>query len=263
MKIFRGKYFFVLLLLAGMLIAINLFNFSNAIKNSFYSFSLRAEKTFWSAGDNISDFLAGFFNASGLRKDLERIALENLQLTRRIAELSQIREENLELREVLGLGLEKEFELSKADVVGKDGFGDSVLLNKGRKDGIDKGLPVITSQKVLVGKIGEVYDDFSEVVLITDQDFSFDAKIFEKDIYGLIKGEGGENISFRLIPKDKNVSSGDLVTTSDLGGIFPKGLLVGKVGVVQKSDIETFQTAACRPLFKTAELKSIFIIKDF
>jgi rod shape-determining protein MreC len=263
MKVLKLKYFLAAVLLAGALIATNLFGFSGAIKNFFYSFSSGSEEVIWSAGNEVSDFLAGFLNAKGLKRDLERTVSDNLQLTQKIVGLYQVKEENLELRKALDLGLEKEFELETADVIGKDGFRDSLLLNKGQKDGIPKGLPVITAQKVLVGRVGEVYPDFSEVTLITSKELSFDAKIFEKDIYGLIKGNGGEKISLQLVPKDKDIAVEDLVITSDLGGIFPKGLLVGRIEKIQKSDIETFQTAVCQPLFEVGELKSVLIIKDF
>jgi len=122
-------------------------------------------------------------------------------------------------------------------------------------------LPVITSQKVLVGKVGEAYDNFSEVILIYNKESSFDAKIQDKNVSGLIKGKGNLQLLLDLIPLDKEISAGDIVVTSALSGDFPEGILVGKVKSVKKNELEPFQQAEIIPSFDFKEIDQLFIIQ--
>jgi rod shape-determining protein MreC len=129
-----------------------------------------------------------------------------------------------------------------------------------------------------LGKIGQVYDRFSEVILISNKESSFGAKILvgesEEDksssspfaearvIDGIVKGKGSFNLYFDLIPREKEISERELVITSVLGGIYPQGLLVGEIKTIRKSDIEPFQTAEITPLFNVKNLDYLFIITD-
>jgi rod shape-determining protein MreC len=257
------KTILVFVLVTAVFLVLNLTSFGKEVKNFFYSLSLPVQKTFWQAGDKISDFFAGSFRAEDLRKETESLRTQNLYLYNQIVALRELKEENRILKEALDIGLAEDFELALAWVISKDVSEDSVLINRGSKDGIAEGMPAVTSQKVLLGRVGQVYDDFSEVILITNKESSFDAKISEKDISGLVKGKGGSGIEFSLLPKEAEVLNGDLVVTTALGGIFPKGILVGKVKEIEKSDIDPFQTAVIKPGFDWSYLDNLFIITEF
>ena len=248
-------------LLLVLLVVFNFTGFSTNIKNFFFSLSSPVQKSFWQGGKNVSDFLAGVFNAGALKKETEGLRLENQELLARIAVLSELEKENEVLRQALGLGLEKEPELILARVMNKDISQDSVLINKGEKDGVAEGMTVITGQKVLVGRVGSVYDRFSEVVLISNKDSSFGASIVERDIDGIIRGKGSSNLSLDLIPREKEIFDNDVVITSALGGIYPHGLLVGQVKTIKKSDVDPFQSADIRPAFEVNSLDYLFIIQ--
>lgn len=253
--------FFVLIILV--FVAINLTGFSSHIKNFFFNLSSSSQKALWEAGENVSDFFGGILNSSYLEKKVRELELENQRLTGKIVSLEELGKENVSLREALEIGLEKDFQLEISQIINKDIFQDSLLIDRGAKDGISEGLPVITSEKVLLGRIGEVYRDFSEVVLISQKDSSFDAMVSEKDIFGAIRGEGGMGLLFDLIPQDRKISEGDIVVTAALGGIYPKGLLVGEIKEVKKSDVGAFQKAEVMPSFDLKSLERVFIIKDF
>jgi len=250
-------------LLIILFLVLNLTNFSDKTKNFFYSISSPIQKTLWQAGDNVSDFFSGIFNAQELKKEKDEIFLQNLELIAQISALKELEKENKDLREALSLGLEKDFQLVLSQVINKDISQDSLLINKGSEDGIVPGLSVITSQKTLLGQIGKVYKDFSEVVLITSKESSFDAKITEKEIYGVVKGEGNLKASLSLLPKEEDISEGETIVTSALGGIFPPKLLVGRIKEIKKTDIESFQTAELTLGFDLGELENLFIITNF
>jgi rod shape-determining protein MreC len=234
--------------------------FQKEIKNFFYFISLPIQKAFWRVGERASDFFEGILKNQELKKENEKLKFENQKLLAKVALLKDLKKENQFLREALNLGLEKEFKLILAEIISKDISEDLILINKGSEDKILEGMAVITSQKVLVGKIKEVFKNFSKVQLISHQKTSFDVEILEKDIKGVVKGKGNFNLFLDLIPLQKEISKEDIIVTSVLGGIFPKGLLVGKIREVQKSDIEPFQKAKIEPFFEIGEIEKVFII---
>jgi len=262
----------ILVLLIVFFAVLNLTNLSRGIKNSFYSASMPIEKKLWRAGDSVSDFFAGIFAMKDLKKEVDELRLKNQELFAEIVALNEIKKENETLRAALSIGLEKEFQLTLAQVVSKDISKDSILIDKGLKNGITKNLPVITSQKILLGRIGEVYEDFSEVILVSSQESSFDVKVIspsvlpeedETSVYGVAKGKGNLEIYLDLIPKDKEISEGDFIVTAALGGIFPPGLLAGIIKKIKKSDAEPFQTAEVSSAFNLGELDKLFVITNF
>jgi rod shape-determining protein MreC len=257
----KNKKIAVILLIFFVLLAVfNLTGWSKNVKDFFFYLSSPVQKTLWQGGKNVSDFLAGIFNASALKKETEGLRLENQQLVSQIAVLSGLAKENEVLRQALDLDLAKESGLILARTVSKDISQDAILINKGERDGLVQGMAVITGQKVLLGRVGSVYDKFAQVILISDQDSSFGAKILGKDIDVLAKGKGNGGLSLDLIPKDKEVLEDDLVVSSVLGGVYPQDLIVGQVIRVKKTDVDTFQSAEIKLAFEIKNLDYLFVL---
>ena len=253
----------IVVLLIAVFIILNLTDFSKEIKNLIFLISQPIQKTFWKMGDEISDFFEMISEMRNLKKEDEELKLKIQELIAENVALKELKKENEILRTALELGLQEEFKLEICQVIGKDISSDTILINEGFKDGLTKDLPVITQQKILVGRISEVYKNFSKVQLITQKDTSFDAKILDTEISGLIKGEGNLRFFLDLIPQEKEIKKGDVVITTVLGGIFPRGLLVGEIEKVIKSDIEPWQQAKVKPAFNIEGLETLFIITEF
>ena len=245
------------------ILILNLSPFSKSVKGFFYSLSEPVQVWLWEKGIKTSAFFQGFLRADNLTKENMLLKSENQKLLSQNIELEKLKKENELLRIALGLGLEKEFELVLAQVIAKDTGKDYLVINKGFQHGMEFGFPVITESKVLIGKIIETYENFSKIELLTAENSSFDIEIFKKEIYSLAKGNGNFKIILDLIPKEESIEIGDKVITSALGGNFPKGLLVGEIQNIEKSDVAAFQQAQVKPDFEIRDLKDIFIIKDF
>lgn len=255
------KFIALSILLAIFVVVLNLTGFSKNIKNFFFLISSPIQKSFWQAGKNVSVFFAGILEVRILKKELDDLHLKNQELLSRVVATMELKRENEVLRKALGLGLEKEFQLMLARIISKDISQDSILINQGKKDGVLETLPVITGQKVLLGRIGQVYDNFSEVILISNKKSSFDAKISDSEIYGVVRGEGNFKIYLDLIPKDEAIfEQGDVIITSALGGVYPQALLVGEIKTISKSDTDPFQKAEITPFFDIKDLDYLFII---
>lgn len=259
----RFKIGLLLVLLIVFFLVLNLTSADKTVKNFFYSISSSIQKTLWRAGGAVSDFFETISETKNLKKENEELALKIQALLSENIQLKELRKENEILREALGVGLEKDFRLVFAEIIGKDISQDSLLIDKGSKDGIYKNSPVITQQKTLIGKISEVYENFSKVMLISDKESSFDAKISDGEIYGIVKGKGNLELFLDLIPKDKEIKEGDFIITTPLGGVFPGGLLAGEIKKVKKSDVEPFQQAEIKSAVDVREVESLFVITEF
>lgn len=237
--------------------------YQSSIRNFFYLISEPIQKPLWATSHKITNFLQAVVFSKKNQQENEELRLLIQELLAKTANLDELEAENKTLRKALQIDLRKEFTLVLAQVTGKNAAQDSLIINKGAKDLVQNNLPVITQQKVLVGKITEVFENFSRVQLISSRNNSFDGKILGSGVQGLVKGSGNLKISFDLVPQYEEIKEGELLTTTALGGIFPSGLLVGHVKSVKKSDIEPFQQIEIQPAFDIKQLNHLFIITNF
>ena len=257
------KFGIVLIFTAILFLVLNLTNFSKDVKNFFYLISSPIQEFFRGGGDSASCFLCSILEKEDLQKENEELKLKIQELLTEKANLEELKKENQALREALDLGLKEEFKLVLADFVSKDFDDDLISINKGSEEGISEGFPVITQQKNLVGRVVEVYDNFSKVMLISHKNSSFDANITGTEIYGVVKGKGDFKVNLELIPREEEIKKDDLLVTTTLEGIFPKGLLVGQVKEFKKTDVDPFQQAEINLFFNIKNLNYLFVITEF
>jgi len=244
------------------ILVLNLSPFSKSVKGFFYSLSEPIQVWLWEKGIKTSAFFQGFLKADDLTKENMFLKSENQKLLGQNIEFEQLKKENESLRIALGLGIEQEFSLEIAQIIAKEMFNDYLVINKGFNDGIRIGFPVITENKVLVGRISELYENISEVELLSSKKSSFDIEILKKEIYSLAKGSGDFKIILDFILKEENIEIGDKVISSVIGGNFPGGLLIGEIQDIEKSDTVAFQQAQVKPSFNINDFKTLFIIID-
>ncbi len=268
MKISSKKKKILIWVFIGILVIVLLNFFQKETRSFFYSISSPVQKVLFEAGSKTSDFLESIIRAGDLKNETNGFKLKNQELLSQVVALEDLKKENKILREALEIELQKDFKLVLSQIVGKDISQDFILINKGSKDDIFEGMPAVTQQRVLVGKISEVYENFSKVMLISNKDSSFNAKISasgkeEDNISGVVRGKGNSKVLFDLVPREDDIFEGDVVVTSALGRTFPKGLLVGKIKTIKKIDVEQFQQAEIEPFFDISDTENIFIILDF
>lgn len=242
--------------------------FQNQIKNSFYLISAPIEKTFWRAGSDTSGFFAALANAKNLEKENESLRTENQYLLIKIFSLRSSADQNTAINEIVAATPEKEFKLILAGVAGVSSSKDIISINKGSDNGILEGMPVISSKKILFGKILKVYKNFSEVELISNKNNVLNVKIQSNDlsappVYGVVRGNSNLGIFLDLVPVDSNINKGDILVTSALEGTFPKDLLVGRIKETEKDDLKPFQTIKIEPFFSVAGIDNLFVITDY
>lgn len=174
------------------------------------------------------------------------------------------REENEFLRAQLKFVQEADHEFMIANVIGKnvDNIQNSLVLDKGSKDGVLVGQPVLADEGIMIGKISKVTSNNSFVLLIND-DLSFvAAKIKSKTkTMGVVDGEFGLGIKMRLIPQNEIINEGDVVVTSGLEKYVPADLIIGLVELVFNEPEELFQEVSIKSQVDFNKITLVNIIK--
>ena len=129
-----------------------------------------------------------------------------------------------------------------AQVIGLDptGWFKSVIIDKGKVDGIKLDMPVVNASGV-VGRIVSISPNYAKVLLIIDQNSAVDCLVQRSRDRGMIKGLSEERCNFDYVVTSSDVVNEDIVVTSGLGGVFPKGIPVGRVLSVRERSGELFK----------------------
>ena len=206
-------------------------------------------------------------------KNYQLLLAENEQLRERLTEavtlearLTELRKENNRLRQMLDLREALSFDLIAAEVIARDpsSWFNTVTINKGTKDGVKRNMAVVTTDG-LAGKILSVSATTSNVQLLTDARLSVSALVQrsrETGEVGRVENEPTNPEFLRIIdlPRDANILAGDTVLSSGLGGVFPKGLVIGYVVESRVSDSGLTRIATLQPAAKFNRLEEVFIV---
>ncbi|KKP31296.1 MAG: hypothetical protein A2360_04760 [Candidatus Staskawiczbacteria bacterium RIFOXYB1_FULL_32_11] len=258
-------------------VILNLFSYK--IRSSVYYVSLPVQKIFSNAGSNTASVLSSVFNYKNLQKENKDLKNENQKLLSQMAYFYDEAEQNQAVKDILACSQEEDFNLVLADITGFDLKEDFALIDKGKDSGILENMAVVSSQKVLFGRVFKVYKNYSQVMLISNKNSILDVKILitkpsqdeainiENDnsasVFGVVKGKGGFSVFLDLVPTDQKINNGDILTTSALEGIFPKNLLIGKIKEKEKNDLKPFQTASVQPFFDVKKTEKVFVITNY
>jgi rod shape-determining protein MreC len=200
-------------------------------------------------------FLVGLENENG------RLKRDNALL---IQEINRYREgylEGIRLQKLLALKERTNHHTIAAMVIGRDqtSIMKTILINKGTSHGLRLDLPVIADQGV-VGRVVETSAHLSRVLLLIDENSNTDVIIQENRIQGILQGAASRGCSLKYVPKTETVSIGNIVVTSGLSGLFPKGLLLGAVKSVEKTDSGLFQQIDVAPFVDFSKIEEVMVI---
>jgi len=192
-----------------------------------------------------------------LTKKVNALLKENIYL-------KELERENRELRELLGSSYYEQFEIKLAKVIGKTktDWKHSFFIDKGTNYNIKINMSVI-SQSGLIGRVITTSRNFSEVKLITDPNSSIAAMVQNSRKTGIVQGIGTNTLKFDLVPKEAEVDIGDIIITSGLGGIFPKGIQIGRVSDIKNLDYELYKTIKILPACNFDNIEEVLIITNF
>lgn len=148
-----------------------------------------------------------------------------------------------------------------AQVIGRDpsGLFQSVIINKGKTSGLSVNMPVVNEDGI-VGRIVSVSNNYSKVLLLIDQNSAVDCIIQRSRDTGIVKGLTSDTCIMDYVLKTSDIRVEDIIITSGIGGIFPKGVPVGKVNDIKDPSDELFREVKIKPFVDFSKLEEILII---
>lgn len=227
------------------------------------------QRWFSARTSSVGSAVQGLRDMRGLLEENARLREENDALIIENVQLKEAESENVRLRQLLEFARsEPSYEFRGAEVVGRvigedpSTYLDYIIVDQGERQGIRMGMPVAT-ERGLVGRVTAVHDTTSEVLLITDVNSAVAALTQSSRATGIVRGVASGGLVLEQVAQDSALNEGDIVLTSGLGGVFPKGLVIGQVTEVRQRDYEMFQEADVRPTVSFRNLEQVLIIADF
>ena len=201
--------------------------------------------------------------------EFKRVEEENKELKEKIETTYQenaILKEKLiaydRLKKLLELKESFSYEMIPSLVISREpgNWFNSVIVDKGRDDGVKKNMAVAT-HRGLVGRVVSVDSHTAKILLILDQRSAVGGMIQRSRDIGVVKGSESNYSYMEYLSHDADVKINDVVITSGLGSIFPKGIIIGRIVGIEKESHDLFQKVIIRPEVDFTKLEEVFVVK--
>lgn len=224
------------------------------------------------------DLIAVFTRTARVLDEKRALEAEVARLRSRERRLGRLEEENAALRRQLGFSVRSPRKLLLCEVVARSdmsGWWHTLRLNKGSRAGVAEGMAVIGIDG-LAGRVTMVSRRSCDVLLITDPSCKVACRVVRNGAFGIMKGAGvtlGGEMSLEMLAAAKparldyvatthELQPRDVVHTSGLGGVFPEGLPVGRLGTVRLAESGLYQQADIIPSANLGNLRYAFVVME-
>jgi rod shape-determining protein MreC len=194
---------------------------------------------------------------------------DNEQLKKQVAQLrsenNRLREQiqsEMRLRKVLQLKTQVGGPVQIAEVVGRgpSPFLQALFINKGRKDGLVRGMPVLQADG-LVGRLEKTSDHHAQVILLNDPGFAVDCVSQRSRVRGVWTGHPDGFCQIKYVSRNDDIQTGDPIITSGLDELFPKGIALGRVKRVVSQVKGNFLFVEVSPQVNLGQIEEVLILQ--
>jgi rod shape-determining protein MreC len=197
-----------------------------------------------------------------LQAENQRLHEENIQLHARLQKFLALEAENMRLRALLDSSFKVGDQVLIAEMISveQDPFRQQVLINQGKTSGVFKGQPVLDANAV-VGQVTHVNPFTASVLLITDASHALPVQVNRNGLRTIALGTGLINqLELPHLPNNADIQSGDLLTTSGLGGHFPAGYPVAEVTEVSREPGQPFASVKARTTAHLDRIREVLLV---
>lgn len=217
--------------------------------------------------NKIKGTIGFFIEMKGYANENKRLLEENIELKEKVRKLEIDGIENKQLRDMLNLT--KKYENSNAiiaEVISVDStWFEVITVNKGKNDGIKENMTVLTPSG-LVGKVTKVFDFSSQVTTILDVSNAVSASVTKTGDLVTSIGDMGlvkkRLLKLKYVPSDILLSEGDVIETSGMGGIYPRGIYIGSIKKVEEDTNLMKKYALIEPGVDFSKVREVLIIDN-
>jgi rod shape-determining protein MreC len=207
------------------------------------------------------------------RSEFDALQKQNEKLRYTVAALEEARLENARLQSLVSFAQAAKVEALGAHVIGRPTQYDRVItLDRGTVDGVEEGMPVVGTLELpsrtteasaaggLIGQTVDVTAHSAKVRLINDQSSGVAAMIQSNRANGIVRGSIEGALSLEFVSHETTVRAGDVVITSGMGGVYPKGLVVGEVTKVVNLPSTLYQDLTLLPSANLSGSEEVLIL---
>lgn len=235
---------------------------ANAFERVVLGVTAPVQRGIAAAVDGVSGGWSRFLGVFGHSPEVARLAAENRRLRSELGQLTEVRLENERLSRLLDFREATDIQARAlpARVIAEDASSwfRTVLIDRGSRDGVEEGMPVVVAEGV-VGRVIKSSLRESRVLLITDASSAIAGLVQRSRARGVCRGQG-EQLTFDFAMHWEEIEEGDLIVTSGMGGVFPKGLSVGTVKRVQLNEYGLFQSVEVAPAVDLYRLEEVLVL---
>ena len=206
-------------------------------------------------------FVREYFDLVDVRRDNERLKAELAELKTKQSQLAELETENRHLSELLDLRDVLGGSSIAANVIGSDanGLARTLVISQGAANGLRPGMAVLSVQGV-VGKVIAVSPHASRVLIIDDHNSALDSFDQRTRARGIVAGVVDDGLTMKYVERSQDVRPGDVIVTSGLDGIFPRGLLIGAIKGVSGEGPGMFLNVTITPAVDFRGLEQVLVV---
>jgi rod shape-determining protein MreC len=217
----------------------------------------------------LGDYIPAMRMRRQLAEENNRLSAENELLRQQVRALSETGRENLRLHQLLSLKDHLQLKTTSARVIGRDtsNWWKSIQIDRGNNDGLTKDLAVLNADG-LIGKVISVTKGEARVLLLTDPNCKASALLQDSRESGVVSGSESAfssepRLQMTFVDRKAKIRQGEAVITSGLGGVFPKGILIGTV-VRARLNPQTgmYQDVVIKPAVDFRKLEEAIVILE-
>ncbi len=201
--------------------------------------------------------------------EIQSLRRENIELNSKLKAVGEYRDENDRLRKLLAITDEYEnCDTVAARVAGyeTDNWFSYITIDKGTSSGIEVSDTVITADGLL-GQVTEVGRNWAKISTIINSENSAGVRITRNGEIGIVEGDTtlskSKKCKLGYLTANASIIAGDILETSGLGGIYPPGLLVGKISEISKDNMGRLDYAVIEPFVDFDKLYEVVVITDW
>ncbi|GAA0177356.1 rod shape-determining protein MreC [Clostridium sediminicola] len=239
----------------------------NFIENGIGAVINPIQKVFYKANNIVVSNFKFIVNLKEIKEENKALKAEINELKNKSMNYDALVLENERFRKMTQfMNQRNEYEYIGCDIIGKSGndWLDGFIINKGSNNDLEKGMVVITGEG-LVGQINTVGSNWAMVQTLINENIAVAAIVNStRDSDCIVKGyrDNGDELLAKLyyLSIDSDIKIGDVVTTSGLGGVYPKEIVLGTVMSIEEDKSKLLKSALIEPAVDFKKLEEIFVV---
>ena len=233
------------------------------VENSLVDGILPAISFFTLVKKSVGSWWTPYFSFKETQQENDRLKKQAIQLTMENLRLREKVSSNERLRKFLQIKDELSGPSLVAEVVGRgpSPFLQTLYINKGRKEGLVRGMPVLCPEGV-VGRLEKTSGHYAQVILLNAPSFAVDCLCQRSRVRGVLTGIPGEgNCQVKYVARTEDVRAGDIIITSGLDQLYPKGQILGRVLRVVSQTKGNFLFIEVVPEVNLSQIEEVLIFQ--